>query len=116
MLTRIRNAGLAKSRTVRVLRTSLNLRICEILKNDGFLESFEESGEIFISENGIRYMFIYITLKYKGARQTPYITQLKRISKPGLRVYVRCKNIPKVLGGIGIAVFCVSYLTKNFSF
>lgn len=105
MLTRIRNAILVKSRSVKVLRTGLTLRISEILKKEGFIESFEESGETFLSQNSISYKYIYINLKYKGVRQIPYITQLKRISKPGLRVYVSCKNIPRVLGGIGIAVF-----------
>lgn len=116
MLTRIRNAILVKSRNVKVLRTNLTLRISEILKTEGFIESFEESGEIFLTKNKMIYKYIYITLKYKGVRQTPYITQLKRISKPGLRVYVSCKNIPKVLGGIGVAVFCVSKLTKDLIF
>lgn len=108
MLTRIRNAILVKSRNVKVLRTTLTLKIAEILNREGFIESFEESGETFLSQKGISYKYIYINLKYKGVRQIPYITQVKRISKPGLRVYVSSKNIPRVLGGIGIAVLSTS--------
>lgn len=105
MLTRIRNGVLVKSRSVNIIRTNLNLNIAKILKQEGFIESFEETGEIFLTETGFVHKYISINLKYKGVKQKSYITNIKRISKPGFRVYVNNKNIPRVLGGIGIAVF-----------
>lgn len=104
MLARIKNANTVKSRTVVVLRTKLTLNISQILKQEGFIDSFEEFGDIILTETGFFYKFILLNLKYKGVKQKPYITQLKRVSKPGFRVYVNQNNVPKVLGGIGIAV------------
>nr|AEW13022.1 ribosomal protein S8 [Strombomonas acuminata] len=118
MLTRIRNSNLTKASKVDVVRTNLNYNVALILKKEGFIEAFEESGEMIMSEKGFTRKFISITLKYKGVKQKPYITGLKRISKPGLRVYVNKKNIPKVLGGIGIAVilraFGLFYLSTSY--
>lgn len=107
MLTRIRNSILVKSRKVDVIRTNLTLNIAEILRKEGFIESFEESGEVYLTQKGFVHKYISITLKYKGVKQIPYITQLKRISKPGLRVYTSYKKIPRVLGGIGVAVCAI---------
>ncbi len=108
MLTRIRNSVLVKSQKVRVVRTRLNLSIAKILKSEGFIESFEESGELYSVHGGFYvHQYITITLKYKGSKQIPYITKLKRVSKPGLRVYVSYKNIPKILGGIGLTVCAI---------
>lgn len=108
MLTRIRNATAIKSSTVNILRTNLTYNIALILKNEGFIESFEECGDIFFKQEGFVHKYISITLKYKGVKQKPYITGLKLISKPGLRVYVGQNNIPKVLGGIGVAILSTS--------
>lgn len=108
MLTRIRNASMRKSRTVIVRRTKLTVNIADILKKEGFIESFEEVGNVILVEQGFFHKDILINLKYNGPKQKPYITQLKRISKPGLRVYVNKKNIPRVLGGIGVAVLSTS--------
>nr|YP_009503375.1 ribosomal protein S8 [Euglena clara]AXA45479.1 ribosomal protein S8 [Euglena clara] len=108
MLTRIRNAILVKSRKVIILRTNLTLNIASILKKEGFIESFEEYGDVFLTEKTCVQKYILIVLRYKGVKQKSYITSLKRISKPGLRVYINYKNIPKVLGGIGIAVLSTS--------
>jgi small subunit ribosomal protein S8 len=107
MLTRVRNALLVKSRTVSVIRTKVNSEIAGILKKEGFIESFEEHGDVYFTEKGPVKQKIRIVLKYKGEKQKSYITNLKRISKPGLRVYVNCSNIPKVLGGVGVAVFAL---------
>jgi small subunit ribosomal protein S8 len=107
MLTRLRNSILVKSRKVDVVRTNLTVSIAEILKKEGFIESFEESGDVFLTQNGFVHKYISITLKYKGIKQIPYITQLKRISKPGLRVYTCYKKIPRVLGGVGVAVCAI---------
>lgn len=104
MLTRIRNANLVKSRKVTVIRTNLTIKIAEILKNEGFIDSFEEVGEVFLTKNGLVHKHILITLKYKGPKLTRLITGIKRVSKSGRRTYVGQRDIPKVLGGIGIAV------------
>lgn len=105
MLTRLRNGVIVKSRKVDIVRTNLNLNIASILKKEGFIESFEECGETYLTETGFVHKYISVTLKYKGVKQKSYITNLKRVSKPGFRVYVNNKSIPKVLGGIGVAVF-----------
>ena len=104
-ITRIRNAIQIKSRDVLILKSKLTKEICRILKQEGFIESFEENGPKDLINNKQLTKFIYIRLKYKGIKQKPCITNLKRISKPGLRVYTNSKNIPRVLGGIGVAVF-----------
>lgn len=69
------------------------------MKEEGFIQSFD----IFSDE--ISSNFIVVGLKYKGLQQIPYITGLVRVSKPGSRVYVKNRRIPKILGGIGIAIF-----------
>lgn len=108
MLTRLRNSMLVKSHKVNVVRTKLNVGIANILKTEGFIESFEEPGESsHVQDSSSVRKYITITLKYKGLKQIPYITELKRISKPGLRVYVGYKEIPKILGGIGLAVCAI---------
>lgn len=81
------------------MKTSLNLNVVKILKDEGFIQSFDVfEDEVFAS-------FIVVYLKYKGMKQMPYITSLVRVSKPGFRVYVKSTKIPKVLGGVGIAIF-----------
>lgn len=105
MVIRIKNSISTKSPKVNVIRTNLILNIIKILKEEGFIESFEEHGRTFLTEKGSIHQYISITLKYKGIKQKSYITNLKRVSKPGYRVYVNYRNIPKVLGGVGVAVF-----------
>lgn len=105
MLTRIRNANLIRSRNVNVINTKINYNILILLKQEGFVENFKELG------NESNKSYLSIELKYKGPKRKPYITCLKTISKPGLRVYVSYKNIPKILGGIGIAI-CTSRKLK----
>ena len=100
-LTRMRNAILAKHQMVKIPATKLTRHIIIVLQNEGFIEGFEEIKDGFT-------FFLLITLKYKGKKKTPIITQLKRISKPGLRIYARHKKLPKVLGGIGIAIISTS--------
>lgn len=101
MLTRIRNANLAKHQIVKVPATKITKNILEVLTEEGFIYTFEE-----INENLSNY--ILISLKYKGKNKGPIITELKRISKPGLRVYANHKELPRVLGGIGIAIISTS--------
>lgn len=107
MINRIKNAVLVKSRDVLLIRSNLVISILEVLKKEGFIDSFEECGEVFMSDKGFLYQYVSVSLKYKGTRQKPYITNIKRVSKPGFRVYLNSKNIPKVLGGVGIAVCAI---------
>ena len=101
MLTRIRNAGSAKHKTVDVPASNMKLAIAKILFDEGYIKSFEEIKED--NNQGI----IRITLKYteKGKK---VIDGLKRISKPGLRVYASKDELPKVLNGLGIALISTS--------
>ncbi len=101
MLTRIRNANSAKHKTVDVPASNMKLGIAEILFREGYIKSFEEIKEE--NNQGI----IRITLKYdeKGKR---VIDGLRRISKPGLRVYASKEDLPKVLNGLGIAIISTS--------
>ena len=101
MLTRIRNANLAKHQIVQVPATKITKNILYVLKEEGFINEFEEIGEQYKK-------YLVIALKYKNNNKQPVITALKRISKPGLRVYANHKELPKVLGGIGIAIISTS--------
>jgi small subunit ribosomal protein S8 len=105
MIIRIKNAVLVKKQTVFVLRSKLVISILNVLKKEGFIDSFEECGLLLKSSNSYYYKYVSINLKYKGSKQRPYITNIKRISKPGYRVYLNYKSIPKILGGVGVAVF-----------
>ena len=97
MLTRIRNANTAKHDTVEIPASKMKTAIAEILLNEGFIAAYE------IKEEG-SYKNIVITLKYGQTKNEKIITGLKRISKPGLRVYANSADLPKVLGGLGIAI------------
>ena len=101
MLTRIRNACAVRHPTTLVPTTKMTRNIAQVLKDEGFIEGFEEVGE------GIKSNLV-LTLKYKGKNRQPLINTLPRVSKPGLRVYSPSKEIPRVLGGIGIAVVSTS--------
>ncbi|TAF52342.1 MAG: 30S ribosomal protein S8 [Oscillatoriales cyanobacterium] len=101
MLTRIRNANLARHATTSVPSTKMTRNIAKVLKEEGFIADFSDSGE------GIN-RFIEISLKYKGRNRQPIIQSLKRVSKPGLRVYSNKNDLPRVLGGIGIAIVSTS--------
>ncbi|MGD1902230.1 MAG: 30S ribosomal protein S8 [Geitlerinemataceae cyanobacterium] len=101
MLTRIRNANLARHATTRVPSTKMTRNIANVLKEEGFIADFSETGE------GIDRM-LEVSLKYKGRNRQPIIQSLKRVSKPGLRVYSNKKDLPRVLGGIGIAIVSTS--------
>ena len=97
MLTRIRNANTAKHDTVDVPSSKMKVAIADILVNEGFIEKYD------IVEDG-NFKTIRITLKYGADKNEKIISGLKRISKPGLRVYASKENLPKVLGGLGIAI------------
>lgn len=101
MLTKIRNANLARHQMVQIPATKMTKNIVKVLQQEGFIYEFEEIG-VKLKKN------ILISLKYKGKNRQPIITELKRISKPGLKVYANHKELPKVLGGIGIAIISTS--------
>lgn len=100
MLTRIRNANQARHETVSMPYSKMKNDLAEILKNEGFISDCKVEGEIAATKA------IVITLKYKGNDRV--ITGLKRVSKPGLRQYVKVDEIPSVLNGLGIAVLSTS--------
>ena len=96
MLTRIRNANQMKYATVNVPASKIKSEMSRILKDEGFIEDYKVDGRN-----------IEITLKY-GHNKERVITGLKRISKPGLRVYVQAEDVPRVLNGLGIAIISTS--------
>ncbi len=97
MLTRIRNANTAKHDTVDIPSSKMKLAIADILFNEGYIKKFD------IVEDG-NFKTIRITLKYGKDKNEKVISGIKRISKPGLRVYAGKEELPKVLGGLGIAI------------
>ena len=97
MLTRIRNANTAKHDTVDVPSSKMKLAIAKILLDEGYIKSYE------LVENG-KFNDICITLKYGASKNEKIISGLQRISKPGLRVYANKEELPKVLGGLGVAI------------
>jgi small subunit ribosomal protein S8 len=98
MLTAIRNANLAHHRLLEIPSTRISKALAAVLDQQGFIEQYEE-----VEDNKIS-----IALKYSGPNLTPAIKGLKRISKPGLRVYSPSRNLPKVLGGVGVAIISTS--------
>jgi small subunit ribosomal protein S8 len=100
MLTRIRNANSSKHETVDVPASKMKKSIAEILLQEGFIKDFEIIDD---SKQGV----IRVTLKYHGNKER-VISGLKRISKPGLRIYANRDEVPKVLGGLGIAIVSTS--------
>ena len=100
MLTRIRNASSAKHETVYVPASNLKKAIAQILLDEGYIKSFE------LVDNGNQGV-LHITLKYM-AKKAPVISGLKRVSKPGLRIYAGAEELPKVLKGLGIAIVSTS--------
>ena len=97
MLTRIRNANTAKHDTVDVPSSKMKLAIAQILLDEGFIKKYD-----LIDEGSFK--TIRITLKYGADKNEKIISGIKRISKPGLRVYAGKDELPKVLGGLGIAI------------
>jgi small subunit ribosomal protein S8 len=100
MLTRIRNASLARHRELTLPSSRIKREIARILVEEGFIESFT-TGQDGVQE------ILTLQLKYVEGR-TPVVSGLKRISKPGLRVYARKTEIPRVLGGLGTAILSTS--------
>ena len=107
-LTRIRNANLVRHQIVRVLKTKITFSLIQILKEEGYISSFEE-----IEISNVKYLLL--CLKYHSQKSQPIITGIKRISKPGLRIYVNKGNLPNILNNLGIAILSTSkgILTNN---
>ncbi len=99
MLTRIRNANNAKHETVDIPSSNLKKSIAQILVDEGYVSSYQ------VVNNGSQGV-LRITLKYKGKEKV--IKGLKRVSKPGLRIYSGCEDMPRVMGGLGIAIVSTS--------
>ena len=97
MLTRIRNANSAKHDTVEVSSSKMKLAIAKILLDEGYIKSYE------LVDDG-NFKSIKITLKYGNDKNDKVISGIKRISKPGLRVYASKDELPRVLGGLGVAI------------
>ena len=101
MLTRIRNGQVARHDAVTVPASNMKKAIAKILLREGYVRAVDYIDDGLQGE-------IKITLKYLNGKQQPVIAGLRRISKPGLRVYARCDELPKVLGGLGIAIISTS--------
>lgn len=101
MLTRIRNAHMVKHQIVQIPATKMSIAIAEILKEEGFIEDFEN----YIEDQR---KYLLISLKYIGKSRNPVISKIERISKPGLRVYANSKTLPRVLDNLGIAIVSTS--------
>ena len=101
MLTRIRNAQVARHDAVTMPASNTKKAIAKILLDEGYIKSYD------VVDDGLQGS-LKVTLKYMNGKSTPVITGLKRISKPGLRVYARCEELPKVLGGLGVAIISTS--------
>ncbi len=100
MLTRIRNANMVSHETVEIPASKLKIELAKLLKSEGFITDYE------VKESG-KFKVIVVTLKY-DERKRPVISKLERISRPGLRNYCKAKNLPKVLGGLGVAIVSTS--------
>ena len=97
MLTRIRNANMARHSTVDIPSSKMKVAIAQILAKEGFVKGYE------IIKDGVK-QTMRVTLKYGRNKNDKVIGGLRRISKPGLRVYANCEDLPKVLNGLGIAI------------
>lgn len=101
MLTRIRNANMVKHEIVQIPATKMSLAIATILKEEGFIIDFED-----YQENN--QLYLLLSLKYMGKSRKSVINKIKRVSKPGLRVYASSKELPKVLDNLGVAILSTS--------
>ena len=100
MLTRIRNASMVSLAEVKMPSSKLKVELAKLLKSEGFITDYA------VVEEG-KFKVLTITLKY-DAKNKPVISKLQRVSKPGLRSYSKAKNIPQVLGGLGVAIISTS--------
>jgi small subunit ribosomal protein S8 len=101
MLTRIRNATMVKHQVVQIPVTKMSLAIATILQQEGFIADFEKYQDG--NQN-----YLLLSLKYLGKSRKSVISEIQRVSKPGLRVYTNSKNLPRVLDNLGIAIMSTS--------
>lgn len=101
MLTRIRNANLVSHETVEMPSSKLKIEVAKLLKEEGYIVNYS------VAKKDDKFSYLTITLKY-DEKNKPVISNLKRISKPGLRTYCKFKNLPQVFGGLGIAIISTS--------
>ena len=101
MLTRIRNANMVKHQIVQIPVTKMSVAIAKILKEEGFIDDFENYQEE-------KREYLLLSLKYTEKSRKPVISHIKRISKPGLRVYTKSKDLPRVLDNLGVAIMSTS--------
>ena len=101
MLTRIRNASEKRHEKTKVPASRMSLSIAKVLQSEGFIAEINEEGEGFRKQ-------LILELKYTGKHRLPIIRSMKRVSKPGLRIYKNTRGLPKVLGGLGIAIISTS--------
>ena len=102
MLTRIRNASAAKLPQVTMPSSNMRASLAETLKDNGYISDFS------VADIGNNKKELTVTLKYKGKNNAPVIEGLRRVSKPSCRVYVNSNEIPRVLGGLGVAILTTS--------
>jgi small subunit ribosomal protein S8 len=105
MLTRIRNANLASKKCVSIPKTKIHINIAKILEKEGFIESFSMPES---TDREFDIQLKYVPVIGKGNMKKPCITNLKRISTPGLRIYTNSKDIPQSFGGMGIIIISTS--------
>ena len=101
MLTRIRNASQKRHETTRVPASKMSRSIAKVLQQEGFIDQISEDGE------GVQ-AHLVLQLKYSGKHRHPTIRSMQRVSKPGLRIYKNTRGLPKVLGGLGVAIISTS--------
>jgi len=101
MLTRIRNASEKRHETTKVPASRMSRSIAKVLQKEGFISQISEGGEGVHKE-------LILELKYSGKHRHPIIRSMQRVSRPGLRIYKNTRGIPKVLGGLGVAIISTS--------
>ncbi|APD48291.1 30S ribosomal protein S8 [Synechococcus sp. CS-602] len=101
MLTRIRNASEKKHQSTKVPASRLSHSIAKVLQKEGFIAEISEEGEGVLRH-------LVLELKYSGKHRQPTIRSVRRVSKPGLRIYKNTRQLPKVLGGLGVAIISTS--------
>ena len=101
MLTRIRNASEKRHETTKIPASRMSRSIAKVLQKEGFISQISEEGEGFKTE-------LILELKYSGKQRHPTIRSMQRVSKPGLRIYKNTRGLPKVLGGLGVAIISTS--------
>ena len=101
MLTRIRNASQKRHLKTRIPASKMSRSIAKVLQQEGFISQISEEGEGFSAH-------LVLELKYSGKHRNPTIRSMQRVSKPGLRIYKNTRGLPKVLGGLGVAIISTS--------